>query len=294
MPSTPKISVITPSFNQGQFIEETILSVLGQNYPNLEYIIVDGGSTDETVKIIRKYEDKLSYWVSEKDNGQSHAINKGFARATGDIICWLNSDDMYMPNVLSYVAQQLNPEENSLLFGNCLHFKKDHAGVMAYGSDVVGESKMYPLESRDYIIQPSTFWTKKAWDTVGSLREDVHYAFDWEWFLRAQKLGVQFKSDQTPLSIYRIHESHKTGTGGGKRQQEILKIYREYSPKYAALYEAILKEDIDTAKLKPRAVKSLLGALNMSTRPVDVIKIMNYTKYKQYTTNEISSALAMM
>src|SRR5687768_13083798 len=102
--NSPKISIITPSYNQGRFIEETILSVINQNYPNLEYIIIDGGSTDNTVEIIRKYEQHLAYWVSEKDGGQSEAINKGFKKATGDIVCWINSDDFFMPGALSKVA----------------------------------------------------------------------------------------------------------------------------------------------------------------------------------------------
>ncbi|WP_461485736.1 glycosyltransferase family 2 protein, partial [Pedobacter sp.] len=100
----PKISIVTPSYNQGQYIEETILSILNQNYPNLEYIIIDGGSTDHTVEIIKKYEDRITYWVSEKDNGQSHAINKGFEKATGEIFAYLNSDDCYYPNTFWEIA----------------------------------------------------------------------------------------------------------------------------------------------------------------------------------------------
>jgi glycosyltransferase involved in cell wall biosynthesis len=100
----PKISIVTPSFNQGQYIEETILSVLSQNYPNLEYIIIDGGSTDDTVEIIKKYESRITYWVSEPDRGQSHAINKGLQKCTGEIFNWLNSDDWYMPGALFDVA----------------------------------------------------------------------------------------------------------------------------------------------------------------------------------------------
>src|SRR4051812_48252088 len=118
----PKISIVTPTLNQGNFIEETILSVIGQNYPNLEYIILDGGSTDNTIEIIKKYEKHLAYWSSEPDKGQSDAINKGFKIATGDILGWINSDDYYMPGIFNHIGNKMNIQESELHFGNCFLF----------------------------------------------------------------------------------------------------------------------------------------------------------------------------
>lgn len=233
--SLPRITVVTPSLNQGRFLEETILSVLGQQYPNLEYIIMDGGSTDDSVAIIRRYEKHLAYWISEKDDGQAAAINSGFARATGEILAWLNSDDMYLPGTLSHVARMLDTNQGQLLFGNCLHFVQDKPS--AYGSDARRSHERINLQLADYLIQPSTFWTRKAWLQTEALDESLEFGFDWDWYLRAKKAGITFLPDDKYLSIYRIHENHKTATGGERRRREIASIYdRHAGERYAALF----------------------------------------------------------
>ena len=223
----PKISVITPSYNQGIYIEETIQSVLNQNYPNLEYIIIDGGSSDSTVEVIKKYESKIDFWVSEKDKGQADAINRGFAKATGDILCWLNSDDYFFPDTLKYVASQLNIEKKEILFGEVDHiFEPDKA---IKHSNVKNKYENYNLELYDYIIQPGSFWTKKVWELTGVVDENLHFVFDWEWFLRAKKNDAEFKYSNKVMSMYRVHAAHKTSNGGEKRQKEIEYILKKYS-----------------------------------------------------------------
>ena len=232
----PKISVITPSFNQGQFIEQTILSVLSQDYPNLEYIIMDGGSTDNTVEIIKKYASQIKYWQSKKDNGQAAAINEGFSMATGDILCWLNSDDMYMPGTLLKIGSLFSSADNAeIIFGNCKHFSDQHKKIR--GSDVAGRHKKFELSLCDYVIQPSSFFTCTSWMKTGKLNESLNFTFDWDWFIRAEKAGVVFTPVQEYLSMYRIHDAHKSGTGGEKRVSELKQIAATYNePRLAAAF----------------------------------------------------------
>lgn len=225
----PKISVITPSYNQGQYLEETILSVLNQNYPNLEYIIMDGGSNDNSVEIIKKYESKIDFWESKKDNGQSDAINKGFARATGEILCWLNSDDYYFKDTLNDVASNLDITKNEILFGEVDHIFEPNKQIKP--SNVKNKYDNYQLELYDFIIQPGSFWTKKMWETTGPVNEKFHFVFDWDWFLRAKKAGANFKYTSRKMAMYRVHDAHKTSNGGDKRQKEIEYILNEYSGK---------------------------------------------------------------
>jgi glycosyltransferase involved in cell wall biosynthesis len=236
----PRISVITPSYNQGRFIEETIRSVLEQGYPNLELSVFDGGSTDQTVDVLKKYNAQLSFWRSEMDGGQAAAINEGFRRATGDILCWLNSDDLYFRNTLSTVAG---------LLGSCLD-----QPVVAYGGcemfdDRTHRKEVRPatpfsqklLETVDFFDQPSVFWTRRAWEMAGPLDESLRYGFDWEWFVRAGKV-CRFTSTDALLSRYRIHAAHKSGTGGKNRWNELLTVVRRHSsPAVVNHYEFLVR-----------------------------------------------------
>jgi glycosyltransferase involved in cell wall biosynthesis len=219
--------VITPSYNQGQYIEETILSVLNQNYPNLEYIIMDGGSTDNTVEVIKKYADRITFWVSEKDKGQADAINRGFKKATGDILCWLNSDDYYFSETLKYVAENLDINKKEILFGEVDHIFEPHGKIKH--SNAKNKYENYQLELYDYIIQPGSFWTKKVWEEVGEVNENLHFVFDWDWFVRAKKANTNFKYHKRTMAMYRVHDAHKTSNGGEKRQKEIEYMLHEYS-----------------------------------------------------------------
>ncbi len=224
----PKISVITPSFNQGQFIEQTIQSVISQGYPNLEYIIMDGGSSDNTVEVIKKYETQIKHWQSKKDHGQAAAINDGFSLATGDILCWLNSDDLYFPGVLNKIANAFtNIHSPEIVFGNCLHFNESHKKTR--GSDVVTMHHQFEISLCDYLIQPSTFFTKPAWLKTGKLNESLSFTFDWDWFIRAKNAGINFTPSSEYFSKYRIHDAHKSGTGGEKRMNELKEIAALYN-----------------------------------------------------------------
>jgi glycosyltransferase involved in cell wall biosynthesis len=223
----PKITIVTPSFNQGNYLEKTILSVIGQGYPNLEYIIMDGGSTDESLNIIRKYEGHFAHWESGPDKGQADAINKGFQIATGDILAWLNSDDMYLPGTLNYISKRLeNTQEIRIVFGNCLRFNQETR--YASGSNVEEAHRTLDISLIDYIIQPSCFWTKTVWDKVGSLNSNLVYCLDWDWFIRAKRLEVEFEAVGEYLSLYRLHAQHKTALGGEKRINEIAWVYQTY------------------------------------------------------------------
>lgn len=203
----PRITVVTPSYNQGQFIEETIRSVLLQGYPNLEYIVIDGGSTDGSVEIIEKYEPWLAYWVSEEDRGQSHALNKGFARSTGEIMAWLCSDDVYAPGTLLLTAEKLLGKQRAMLIG---------ASVVTYELNKLEgpyDNRKPTYDAMLYegrtLPQPSVFWTRDLWNLVSNIDEDLFFAMDYDLWLRMVPHALQqIYSDQI-LSYARTHSEQK-------------------------------------------------------------------------------------
>lgn len=221
----PKISIITPSYNQGQFLEETICSVLGQGYPNLEYIVIDGGSTDGSVEIIQKYAPQLAYWVSEKDSGQVEAIQKGLDRATGDVVAWLNSDDVYTPGTLGKVGAIFRDRNPAFLYGRCDF--TDVEGNFAYSLPYYEGLDLEMVITHNFLPQPSCFWRREISLAVGPLNPKLHYAMDYEYWVRVLLAGYTMESVPEVLSLYRLHDASKTCTMSSRFEDEMIQIHRD-------------------------------------------------------------------
>lgn len=204
----PKISIVTASYNQGQFIEETILSVLNQNYPNLEYIIIDGGSTDNSVEIIKKYEQHLTYWVSEKDKGQANAINKGLQLCTGEIFNWLNSDDYLEPGALFKIAEAFADAEVQMLAGKVRNFSTTEEEIIP--NQQLSAEGLMCWEPGVKFVQPGVWMRKELLAQSGGIDEQFHYAFDWDLYIRYMYHFPQVKELDELLVHFRLHENSKT------------------------------------------------------------------------------------
>ncbi len=208
----PRISVVMPSYNQAQFVEETLRSVLLQGYPDLEFIAIDGGSTDSSVDLIQKYSPWLAYWVSEPDRGQSHAINNGFKRATGTIFAWLNSDDVFARNALGKLAEAaVEHPEADLIYGDCDAIDRQ-GGFMFKCEQVRDFDQRWLLEHGNIIAQPSAFFRRSAFEEIGGIDEELHYVMDWDLWLR---LGARGRALYIPylLSYMRIYPEAKSSAG---------------------------------------------------------------------------------
>lgn len=226
----PSISIITPSYNQGQFIEETIRSVLLQCYPNLEYIIIDGGSTDNSVEIIKKYDKWITYWVSEPDRGQAHGINKGLERATGEILAYLNSDDYYLPGTLWKVAEHwCQFPQTDLIHGRCRYVNEQGDKIGEQFGNITRFDEIIDLwdvwwKQRQF-VQPEVFWTKRITDKVGLFREELFYAMDYDYWCRILNGGGIVGTIKEELSCFRF-TSHQKSTHKEEVATELLHIVK--------------------------------------------------------------------
>lgn len=220
----PRVSIVTPSYNQGQFLEETIRSVLLQGYPDLEYLVMDGGSTDGSVEIIRRYEPWLAYWTSEPDRGQSDALNKGFGRSTGAVLAWLNSDDRYRPRAIETAVRVLAMNvQAAVVYGDCIEIDEVGKVLRTY------EARDFDIRRQlvaQMIPQPAAFFRRTVWDQVGPLRTDLHYTMDRDLWNRAA-LHFSLVHIATIMADMRVHAASKTVSQGVCFTHETETLYDE-------------------------------------------------------------------
>lgn len=277
MSNSPKISIIVPTLNQGQFIEQTILSILNQTYKNFEIIIIDGGSADKTIEIIKKYEKQIAYWISEKDSGQSSAINKGLKIATGEIITWLNSDDYYESTTLQIVidAFTINPEV-SILHGKTLLFGEQTK------SKVIGLEKDILLH--EYLAymrfpQPSSFLKKEFLNSSFPINESLHYAMDFELIARAILLGAKIKRIDVLLSHYRLHKDSKSN--------QDIKFLEEWAIVVHTIFlstgnKTFAKKLEELGLVKPMKTNNLATKINFNNESLEAIFLLHLNLHYHY------------
>jgi glycosyltransferase involved in cell wall biosynthesis len=219
----PRVSILTPSFNQGVFLEETILSVLEQDYPNLEYLIVDGGSTDESLKIINRYASRLAWWISEPDHGQTDAINKGFAHARGDILAWLNSDDTYLPHAVTEAVQFLqNHPDVGMVYGDA-NLVDQHGGLL--GKFPARQTSYKRLRrGHVHIPQQAAFFRAKLWRQVGPLDPSFFFAMDYDLWVRLARIAPLHHYPM-PWANFRLHGTGKTTISDDRCWPEMLRVH---------------------------------------------------------------------
>ncbi len=299
--SLPLVSIVTPSYNQGAFIEETIHSVLSQDYPRIEYIVVDGGSTDGTLGILRKYEDHLT-WFSEPDKGQSDAINKGFQKSHGEILAWLNSDDIYLPGAVRTAADYLAAHpEVAMVYGDCNMV--DGQGQVVGRSIWVEDFDLRRLvEDLDYIYQPAAFFRRQAFEGVGGLDIELHYCMDYDLWIR---IGKKYPVRHIPhvLANVRVYPHTKTASGGEERWQEVFEVGRRhgggiFAPRYHHAKRAYYYTRSGLGCLSKGKVKEAMGrfskaleswpAINLSVLVAAGAKILRYRRLSSAAGGSVS------
>jgi len=257
----PLVSIVTPSLNQGRFIEDTVKSVLGQDYSPIEYLVVDGGSTDETLAILRRYDGALR-WISEPDSGQAAAVNKGFRVTSGQILGWLNSDDVYEPSAVSAAVAYLREHpETAMVYGDANH-------IDAAGNDIGPCSYVEPanlerlIHEVDYIVQPAAFFRRSAFLAVGPLDESLHWALDYDlWIKIARRFPIAYVPRR--LARYRLTGENKTAVGRFDRFAELDRVGRRHG---AGGLAAVFRVDLFWLSVKEAWRLALKGRLGPAAR----------------------------
>lgn len=221
----PRISIVVPSFNQGSFIEATLRSIIDQQYPSLELIVVDGGSSDNSLAIIERYHEYISWWVSESDSGQTAAINKGLSQSTGDIMAWINSDDLVAPGALLLVASFfLEHAEAQVVYGNRILINDEG---MEIGRWILPRHSNRVLLWADFVPQETLYWRREAWNLVGArLDESFRFAMDWDFLVRLSSKHISIRHLPFFLGSFRIHHQQKTSSLMSSIGHEEIKFIR--------------------------------------------------------------------
>lgn len=285
--SWPRISIVTPSYNQAQYIEATIRSVLLQGYPNLEFFIMDGGSTDGSVEIIRRYDPWITKWVSEPDRGQTHAINKGLSQGSGEIFTWLNSDDILVPNSLFHVAEMYRQNPNAVGWvGGCYLISPEGVLLTTELPRGLTQAELADWYHTGYIFQPSCFFSANAYRKIGGLDESLNYSMDFDLWIRLANEGDYVATDEF-LSAAVIHDEAKTQARRADMFAETIAMQIKYGfDEQAAMLINRLMTPPPFSKQLERAVRSRLSPVKQKLPFLKKEKLPLFTPMAIQTTEE--------
>jgi glycosyltransferase involved in cell wall biosynthesis len=263
-----QISVIVPSFNQGRFIEETLQSVLLQGYPDLQLVVMDGGSNDDTVSVLQKYDQRLETWVSERDRGQAHAFNKGLKRVTGEIIGWLNSDDIYLSRCLFDAAEYFSRHQDvDIVFSDYIYIDQN-GHYLKTRKEPRFHYSTYLWAGDCFHANCAGFFRRKVFDRIGELDETLQFGMDYEFYLRAGKAGVRFGHVRTYWGAYRLHQASKSVVSHDLQLMDASRITTRYRPTTVGVVGSELRTVLFGTQRIIR--KAFLGSY-LARRPVFVV-----------------------
>lgn len=295
MQDFPLVTIVTPSYNQGRFIEETILSVLNQDYPNIEYIVMDGGSTDNTYDILKKYSGRIT-WFSEKDKGQTDAINKGLRLAKGEILAYLNSDDTYLPGAVTRAVQYLTFEnpDSPFVYGEGYHITAEGTIIERYPTEPFN---FQHLAETCFICQPTTFWKRDVIEKIGLFDEELHYAMDYDYWIRIAKHYGTLGYISDYLANSRLYQETKTMSKRLEAHAEILNVIRKQYGRgnipstWIYAYAHMYMDSLVSRETKPKNALFILGMTTMTALKFvqynHAIPFSEFKRWKQWYVDSL-------